>query len=193
MTLDREGMECLRRDLLKFARLQLRDAALAEDAVQEALAAAFNPTAGHAGQASFKTWAFSILRNKIVDLIRERARLTSFSELGGDDGDLDEQMERLFDVHGHWHSATRPRPWRGPEESLQERQFWDAFEVCVTLLPERTARVFKMREFLEFETGEICATLAISVSNCNVILHRARSGLRRCLEAGWFAHGASPR
>ena len=46
-----------------------------------------------------------------------------------------------------------------------------------------------MREFLEFETAEVCRELRISVSNCNVILHRARNGLRRCLEKSWFAPG----
>ncbi|MCK0507682.1 sigma factor-like helix-turn-helix DNA-binding protein [Aromatoleum anaerobium] len=43
-----------------------------------------------------------------------------------------------------------------------------------------------MREFLELDTGEICQQLDISTSNCWVILHRARMGLRECLENGWF-------
>ena len=49
-----------------------------------------------------------------------------------------------------------------------------------------------MREFLEFETPEVCAELSISTSNCNVILHRARNGLRRCLEKNWFVAGEQP-
>ena len=61
-----------------------------------------------------------------------------------------------------------------------------------TALPENTARVFMMREFLEFDTAEVCQTLDISVGNCNVILHRARNGLRRCLESSWFAPGEKP-
>ena len=43
-----------------------------------------------------------------------------------------------------------------------------------------------MREFMELETSEICTTLGISSSNCWVILHRARIGLRECLENTWF-------
>ncbi|MEZ5626749.1 MAG: hypothetical protein R3E34_04385 [Rhodocyclaceae bacterium] len=50
--------------------------------------------------------------------------------------------------------------------------------------------MFMMREFLELDSHEICDTLAISMSNCHVILHRARNGLRRCLEANWFSEGA---
>jgi RNA polymerase sigma-70 factor (ECF subfamily) len=43
-----------------------------------------------------------------------------------------------------------------------------------------------MRELLELETDEICRELAITTSNCWVILHRARMGLRLCLEETWF-------
>jgi RNA polymerase sigma-70 factor (ECF subfamily) len=46
-----------------------------------------------------------------------------------------------------------------------------------------------MREFLGFESGEICAKLGISTGNCHVILHRARMQLRRCLETGWGRPG----
>jgi RNA polymerase sigma-70 factor (ECF subfamily) len=60
------------------------------------------------------------------------------------------------------------------------------FEICLTRLPENTARVFMMREFIGFDTSEICQELGMTVSNCHVILHRARMRLRLCLEQRWF-------
>ena len=45
---------------------------------------------------------------------------------------------------------------------------------------------------LDFETPEVCQTLGITVTNCNVILHRARNALRQCLQRGWFTDGAAP-
>ena len=39
---------------------------------------------------------------------------------------------------------------------------------------------------------EICEQLKISTSNCHVILHRARNGLRACLEKHWFQAGVQP-
>jgi len=60
------------------------------------------------------------------------------------------------------------------------------FDVCLNNLPERIARVYMMREFLELETAEICRQLGLSASNCWVILHRARTQLRVCLETRWF-------
>ena len=53
-------------------------------------------------------------------------------------------------------------------------------------LPTNTARVFMMREVLELSSREICEDLSISMSNCHVILHRARNALRTCLQGNWF-------
>jgi len=68
---------------------------------------------------------------------------------------------------------------------MASTQFWAVFEICLDRLPEQTSRVFMMREFLGFESDEICDTLGLSTSNCHVILHRARMRLRQCLETGW--------
>ena len=46
-----------------------------------------------------------------------------------------------------------------------------------------------MREVMGLDTGEICATLSISDSNCWVLLYRARRKLRECLERNWIAAG----
>ena len=53
-------------------------------------------------------------------------------------------------------------------------------------MPERTARVFMLREVMELTTEEICQELAITPTNLWVILHRARLALRECLEIKWF-------
>ena len=187
--LDNADLAEIRRDMIKFAQLQLRDAALAEDVVQEALAAALNSAQEFAGRSALKTWVFAILKNKIVDQIRQQSRTTNISALSGDEATLDEAFDALFKANAHWAPACRPSNWGDPEESLRQQGFWQVFDACLQHLPENTARVFMMREFLEFETSEVCEQLSITTSNCNVILHRARNGLRRCLENGWFLPG----
>lgn len=184
--IDQETLALLRREMLGFARLQLRDAAAAEDAVQEALAAALAGTQQFAGRAALKTWVFAILRHKIVDLIRAKSREVDFSALTPDEGELDDAIDAAFRADGHWQSGAAPKTWGDPEASLRQSQFWDVFDACLNHLPENTARVFMMRNFLELDTDEICRELRISTSNCHVILHRARSALRLCLERGWF-------
>lgn len=187
--MDSADLAGIRHDMIKFARLQLRDEALAEDVVQEALAAALNSAREFAGRSALKTWVFAILKNKIVDQIRQQSRTTNISALSGDEETLDETFDALFKTNAHWAPASRPSAWGDPEESLRQQGFWEVFDACLKHLPENTAQVFMMREFLEFETSEVCEQLGITTSNCNVILHRARNGLRRCLENGWFLPG----
>ena len=74
----------LRQQMLKFAILQLSSLQQAEDAVQEALMSAFQHIDSFTGRAAFKTWVFAILKNKIFDLIRQKSRLMTMSELFND-------------------------------------------------------------------------------------------------------------
>ena len=182
----------IRRDMMKFAHLQLRDETLAEDVVQEALAAALSSAKEFAGRSALKTWVFAILRHKIIDQIRLQSRTTNISAFSAEEESMDETFDTLFKTNAHWSPAERPSDWGNPEESLRQQRFWDVFDACLKHLPENTARVFMMREFLEFETGEVCQELSITTSNCNVILHRARNGLRHCLEKNWFSPGEQP-
>jgi RNA polymerase sigma-70 factor (ECF subfamily) len=185
-------LDGIRRDMIKFAHLQLRDSAQAEDVVQEALLGALDNAKGFAGRSALKTWVFAILKNKIVDLIRRQSRTINISALSGEEENMDQTFESQFKTNAHWMPGARPSDWGDPEETLRQHQFWAVFDACLKHLPENTARVFMMREFLEFETTEVCQELSITTSNCNVILHRARNGLRRCLEKSWFSAGEQP-
>lgn len=187
-----DSLTALRHDMLRFAALQLRDQQLAEDIVQEALISALNGAQGFAGLSALKTWVFAILRNKIVDAIRSSSRTINVSALAPEEQDLDQTFDALFEHNDMWRPECRPRDWGDPEAALAQQEFWAVFDACLNHLPENTARVFMMREFLEFDTAEICAELRITTSNCHVILHRARNALRGCLERGWFAPGGLP-
>ncbi len=172
----------LRPRLLRFAKLQLRDDAAADDAVQEALLAATEKAAQFQGEAAAATWVFAILKNKIIDEFRRRNREpatdTEYEEA------LDESIAAQFDGVDHW--IDHPAAWSDPGASLEQKQFWEIFELCISALPAKTGRVFGMRELIGLDTDEICKELKISSSNCWVLLHRARLGLRDCLSRRWF-------
>jgi RNA polymerase sigma-70 factor, ECF subfamily len=172
--------------LLRVARLQLRDEALAEDVVQETLLAALSGK-GFAGKSSLKTWLTGILKHKIVDAIRRKQREPAAVATFGDiDSELDiEDFDALFAANGAW--ASPPADWGDPEAALGQREFFDVLDFCLERLPPNTARVFMMREVMELESDEICAELSITSNNLWVILYRARMALRRCLEQHWFA------
>ena len=183
---DPQFLANLRRDLVRFATLQLRDVSAAEDTVQEALAAALSGQSRFAGQAALKTWVFAILKNKIVDHLRQRQRFVDITPPVSETDDDAVDFDVLFDRKGHWQPEERPNAWGDPEAMFTQQQFWVVFEACLTQLPENTARVFMMREFLDFETPDLCQELGMTTSHCHVILHRARMRLRLCLEQRWF-------
>jgi RNA polymerase sigma-70 factor (ECF subfamily) len=104
-----EQIEAERPYLLRFALAQLRDSAAAEDAVQDALLAALEARERFAGKASLRTWLTSILRFKLIDIVRKQHRevATDLSE-DLDDSDLD----GLFSASGHWQEKVSA--WGAP-------------------------------------------------------------------------------
>jgi RNA polymerase sigma-70 factor (ECF subfamily) len=182
---DPEFLTGLRRDILRFAEMQLRDRAQAEDAVQEALAGALMGKEKFTSRASLRTWVLSILKNKIIDVLRGRVR-----EKAVVCSENDEDINAFFNDRQHWAEDTRPSEWETPQQAVENKQFWQVFETCLYRLPEASARIFTMREVLGFDTDEICKTLSITTNNCFVQLHRARLALRACLGANWFGEAA---
>jgi RNA polymerase sigma-70 factor, ECF subfamily len=178
----------LRQQMVKFAQMHLSDSHLAEDAVQEALAGAWSGGQRFAGRSAFKTWVFAILKNKVADLLRHKQRVVDAGSLlkEGEDQTLDD----FFDAKGHWLQDAQPTAWNRPESSLEQQQFWAVLEVCLDGMPAAQGRVFMMREFMGFETDEICAQVGITSSNFFVMMHRARLRLRECLDQRWFSKAA---
>jgi len=175
-------LESLRPQLLKYARLQLRNTAWAEDAVSETLLAAIEKPQSFAGQSQLKTWLVGILKHKLIDQIRRNSK--ELSTTSAEDGvDLDDD---LFAADGHW--RDEPQDWGDPEHVLRQLDFMRVLEACVEHLPGQQGRLFMMREWLELETEEICKELAISPTNLWVMLHRARLRLRECLQLNWFGN-----
>jgi RNA polymerase sigma-70 factor (TIGR02943 family) len=179
-------LEQLRPRLMRYARLQLRNDAWAEDAVSETLLAAIEKPEAFAGRAQPLTWLIGILKHKIVDQIRRQSREVRLADDADEDGSA--AMEHaLFDATGHF--AETPADWGDPQASLGERQFIAVLDACVEKLPNQLGRVFMMREWLELETDEICKELALTPTNLWVMLHRARLRLRECLQLNWFGRG----
>lgn len=177
-------LEAMRPQLVRFAQLQLRNEALAEDAVQDALMAVLEKPDSFRGQSSLRTYVTGILKFKIIDSLRLASRERPVDTL--DDESDDDALDALFLADGH--TREMPRQWGDPDATLEQKDFFRVLEVCLEKLPAQAARVFMMREWLELETDEICKELAISASNLWVILYRARLRLRECLDLNWFGN-----
>lgn len=172
----------LRLPLLRFARMQLRNDSLAEDAVSETLLAILEKPQRFEGRSSLRTYATGILKFKIIDTLRRRGREVHVEPL--DEQSMDEALDALFAQDGHWQDP--PAAWQQPERALEQRQFFETLQSCVDRLPDRVGRVFMMREWLDKEVVEICDELGITANHCGVMLYRARMGLRDCLDRNWF-------
>jgi RNA polymerase sigma-70 factor (TIGR02943 family) len=169
--------------LMRFARLQLRNDAWAEDAVSETILAAVARPQGFAGQSQLKTWLVGILKHKVVDALRSNLREVNFSDVQGD-RESDALDALGFIPDGHF--AEQPANWGNPDQDLAQRQFMTVMDACVQKLPPMQGRLFLMREWLEMECDEVCKELNITSTNLYVQLHRARLRLRECLELNWF-------
>jgi len=176
-------LPALRVRLLRHARFAVHDDSLAEDLVQDTLIAVFEQHTGRRGDASLATWATAILKNKVADWYRSpnRKRMVQFS---ADDGKLDDAIDALYDPEGAY---AEPVPaWQQPDNRTEQRQMMTVLERCVSCLPRQTGNVFMMREWLGFDTGEICERLGVSADNCRMILHRARMSMRACMQRDWL-------
>ena len=176
-------LEPCRLPLTKYARKWLRNAADAEDAVQDTLMAALASPDSFAGRSSTKTWLHGILKHKILDIYRRQAR-EPVLEASAQDELLDD-VDAMFTPQGQWRVA--PTNWGDPEATFNQREFHEVLEGCLACLPEDCGRAFKMRELMDLEIDQICDVLQISRDDCYVMLHRARMRLRALLEQRWFA------
>ncbi len=174
--------------LLRFARLQLRNDAWAEDAVSETVLAALAKPHAFDNRSQLKTWLIGILKHKVIDLLRLHGREVSYS---ADEDDATDPLELIsFKADGHYSQA--PSDWGNPEQDLSSRQFLAVMDACTQKLPAVQGRLFLMREWLELSSEEICKELALTPTNLYVQLHRARLRLRECLELNWFGRTVTP-
>ena len=174
-----ENVGKLRPQLVRFARTRLRNPAHAEDAVQETLLAAIENIESYSGSASLYSWLTGILKHKIVNYFRRSAR-DQWQAMDTDGTPLKSNDRECAAMDGG-------AGWSGPEQALARRQLEAALTRCLQELPERTADTFVLRELVGMNTAETCSALAVSESNCAVMLHRARSRIRASLDPDWMA------
>ena len=157
--------------LVRFARRKVRDEALAEDAVQDAMLAAVASLDRFQGQSSLKTWLIGILNHKIQDVFRRETRYVSIS---GDDDDSD-SLDRMGSSLGlglDWADDSTD-----PMRAVASARMRAALEREIDVMPENLKSVFRMQALEGMATSEVCEKLSISEANCWVRLHRARKHL----------------
>jgi len=167
--------------LYRYALSRVRSSSAAEDLLQETLLAGLNARKNYAGTASTQTWLIGILKHKIIDYFRRKQHENIPFE-----NDEQQDIEALlFDDKGHWRQTVNPLP--GPEEDIQQDQFFGVLQHCIDALPPRQAKLFILRELEGLDNEQLCNILEINTMNhLWVLMSRARLQLRECLEIRWL-------
>ena len=174
--------------LFGFAAARVRDRAIAQDLVQETFLAAIKASQTFAGRSTERAWLFGILRNKLADHYRLQSREIALADL---EAPFPEE-QGAFGDHGlgkdGWVGRMAPKAWETPDATLVNQEFQAVLKRCLSELPNKVAQAFLLREIEAALPEEVCKDLGVSPNNLWVMLHRARMGLRRCLEVHWFGN-----
>lgn len=167
--------------LYSYTLPRVNDAALAEDLVQETFLSAWKARDGFKGDASEKSWLFTIIKNKIIDHYRKKAK-----DIVQPVADKD-HSDSFFDEAEHWTQEDKPGEWGIDfNDALVNKDFYRVLEACKKKLQQIQQSVFVMKYMEDLDSAEICKALGITASNYWVLIHRAKLQLRTCLEKNWI-------
>lgn len=166
--------------LFNYAVSRVNDYDIAKDLVQDTFLAGVKSAASFEGKSTERTWLISILKRKIIDYYRK---------INSKKGQAEVRMSFYEDGEneGNWIEERVPQAWgEATDKSIEDEELRNQIEDCIEALPEKYAMVFRMKTIQEMDTEEICKELEITSSNLWVMIHRARTQLRKCLEDNWF-------
>ncbi|MGD9571349.1 MAG: RNA polymerase sigma factor [Thermoleophilia bacterium] len=173
--------------LLRLARLHVPSQEVAEDVLQETWIAVLRGIDGFEGRGGLRSWVVAILLNQARNHARRERRALPFAALrrAREEG-RDEPAVPAHAFQG-WNGA-RPGWWvvpparpEAPGERLDAEALRHDLTAAIADLPPRQREVVTMRDVLGLPAAEVCSVLGVSEGNQRVLLHRARSRVRRRL------------
>jgi len=159
--------------------------AVAEEVVQETWIGVLKGIDRFEGRSSLRTWLFRILTNVAKTRGQRESRTVPFSVVWDDEAQPAEaavDAARFNTTNQHW--AVRPDSWEGiPEERLLAAETRAIVQTAIDALPHGQQQVITLRDVQGWTSVEVCNALDITETNQRVLLHRARSRVRRALES----------
>ncbi|UJW28508.1 RNA polymerase subunit sigma-70 [Saccharothrix sp. AJ9571] len=162
-----------RAELYAHCYRMLGSAQDAEDAVQEALLAAWRGLAGFQGRSSLRTWLYRVTTNACLRLSTQRRSLSS------DHGPSFTQTTDLGEpVTGPVWVEPCPEAVYLRRESVEL-----AFVAALQHLPGNQRAVLILRDVLGFSAAEVAGILDTSTASVNSALQRAKAAVRQRVPA----------
>lgn len=170
----------------RLAASYLDDPAGVEDVVQDAWLGVLQGIHRFEGRSSFKTWLLRILTNIAKTRAQRERRSIAFSNLIANDAENDEpavEPERFL-ASGRWagHWAATPGSWSTIEDRLTALETQTYVAQAIETLSPHQRQVIILRDIEGLNADEVCNILGLTETNQRVLLHRARSKVRRALE-----------
>lgn len=170
--------------LSRVARLYVPDAAV-DDVVQETWIGVIRGIERFEQRSSVKTWIYRILINQARKRGPKEKRAIPFSAAGpAGESEPPVSPDRL--VHpllgrNYWPAA--PPAWdTEPENRALASELRGVVSRSIAALPPAQREVITLRDVEGWASEEVCDTLGISGVNQRVLLHRARTTVRKELE-----------
>nr|WP_246314670.1 sigma-70 family RNA polymerase sigma factor [Kineococcus aurantiacus] len=151
--------------LMRYAGRLLDDADQVEDCLQDTLLAAWRGLPGFRGDASLRTWLFTLTRHAAFARLNRWPRSGSRPFLP-----VEEVQDQLRDL----------RP--GPEGESLDSALREALDVALRLLPPRQRTAWVLREVEGLSYTEIAVVLGTSSTAVRGLLERGRTTLANTLE-----------
>jgi RNA polymerase sigma-70 factor (ECF subfamily) len=169
--------------LMRVARMYVRGRQVAEEVVQETWIAVLRGIDRFEGRSSLRTWVYRIAMNTAKTRAQREARSIPFSAAARADEpsvDPDRFLSADHRAAGGW--ALGPSEWPTPEEELLSGETREVIMRAIDELPESQRAVITMRDVEGLPSEEVAEILEITEGNQRVLLHRARSKVRRAIE-----------
>jgi RNA polymerase sigma-70 factor (ECF subfamily) len=172
--------------MVRLATIYTGDRTVAEEVTQEAWIGVLRGLDRFEGRSSLKTWIFTILTNRAKTRAQREGRSVTFSDLGDDDPSVDPDRFNPEDHPtwpNHWADGREPESWGAiPEDHLLSQETRRAIQQAIDALPPNQREVITLRDVQGWSSSEVCNVLGLTETNQRVLLHRARSKVRRALE-----------
>jgi RNA polymerase sigma-70 factor (ECF subfamily) len=160
--------------LLRLAGSFVPRREIAEDVVQETWIAVLNGIGGLERRSAFRSWLFQICANKAKSAAAREQRIVPV-----DPADLESDSDD-FATDGSW--AAPPRRWADQLSGQTEHSpLIEQVHQAIDSLPAGQRQVVTLRDVEGLSASEVSALLSITDVNQRVLLHRARTQVRRTI------------
>ena len=156
--------------LFSLAMGFVHDSFTAEDIVQDVFIKLWqNIDSWQPGNARLSTWLYKVTVNHSLNKVRSSKKTSNVVDMNqfvreADDGTVEIQI---------------PDQARDPHQQLENKELAELLRRAINNLPRKQRIAFVLSKYQKMSSREIAEIMELSVSNVDVIIHRAKKNLQK--------------